>query len=310
MPLPLRRFVLALALAGAAACTPSASEGSGASASPPTPTPPADEVPMTDTSPDPAAPAVPEPARPGVKPEQVKLGERVQVPRQALYGAGVVRPAAAAELGALGLPASAELPALVVLATEHPSLPPPELQVRDRGGQAVLVLTWLAYDAASGPLPEVAEVTYAWTVSGASPRWLLLRKAASADGLLAGLAAERGPDTHASPLALTSGSGPAVSLEPGYLERGPDGFFAQYGQPRPAGVADRDVALAAVRATASGKRATAMEATALASGGVRLRLTLPVDPGLPVWGPRAGDELAIFTMPLPPGTHEWLLELQ
>jgi hypothetical protein len=258
--------------------------------------------------PDPAAPAEPEPPR--VEPSAVKLGERAKVPRQDLYGVGLVRPAAAAELGTLGLPAAGELPALVVLATEHPNLAPPELQVRARDGQAALVLTWLEYDPMSGPLPEVAEVTYAWTVSGALPRWLVLRKTSVAGGLLAELAAEAGPaGPRSAAVSLTSASGPAVLLDPAYLVRGTDGFFAQYGQPRPAGLGD-GLALAAVRPTASGRKATAMQTLPLAGGGARVRITVPLDPGLPVWGPRAGDELAAFSSPLPQGAFEWLLELQ
>ena len=283
------------------ACTPSNGDGTAPTASPPAP----QEVSMSDAPPDPPAPA-----EPVVAPSAVRLGARTKATRQPLYGAGLVRPATAADLGALGLPADGELPVLVVLATEHPSLAPPELQVKDRDGRgAALVLTWLEHDLMSGPLPEVAEVTYAWAVSGALPRWLVLRKAATADGLSAALAAEAGPGTLAAAVPLASATGPAVSLEPSYLVRGTDGFFAQYGVPRPAGVGD-GLALAAVRPTASGRKATAMEALPLAGGGARVRITVPLDPGLPVWGPRAGDELATFSSPLPQGAFEWLLELQ
>jgi hypothetical protein len=240
----------------------------------------------------------------------VELGERAKVPRRDLYGVGLVKPTVVADLAALGLPrGGADVPALVVLATEHPNLPPPELLVKDRGGQAVLVLTWLEPDPMQA-LPEVAEVTYAWTVSGAMPRWVVLRKAADAAGTTAELAGEAAsPGTPTAALAISSATGPAVSLDPAYILRGTDGFFAQYGQPRPPGLGD-GLALAAVRATASGRKATAMEALPLLGGGVRMRVTLPLDAGLPVWGPRAGDELAVFSSPLPQGACEWLLELQ
>lgn len=298
MPSCLRSLVLVLATA--IACTPTATEGT-TSAPPPAPSAAPEEVPMTQASSDPPVSVV--------APSSVKVGERAMVPRRDLYGVGLVRPATASELGVLGVPAAGDVPALVVLATEHPDVAPPELQVRDRGGQAALVLTWLARDPMNGAMDEVAEVTYAWTVSGALPRWLVLRKTTEAARMTAELAAEAGPGTPASTHALASATGPAVSLEPSYIVRGTDGFFAQYGQPRPPGVGD-GLVLAAVRPTASGRKATAMEAIPLAGGGARVRLTVPIDPGLPVWGPRAGDELATFSSPLPQGAFEWLLELQ
>jgi hypothetical protein len=244
-----------------------------------------------------------------VAPSAVKVSERIGVPRQNLYGVGLLRPAAAADLAAVRLPAPGVVPKLVVLATEHPSLTPPTLQVRNRGGQAALVLTWLEYDIMGAPLPEVAPVTYAWTVDGALPRWLVLRKVADAAGMSADLALERGAATPANATTLASATGPAVSLDPAYLVRGTDDFFAQYGLPRPPGLPD-GLALAAVRPTASGRKATAMEALPLVGGGTRLRLTVPLDQGPPVWGPRAGDEIAVFSLPLPRGAHEWLLQLQ
>jgi len=240
--------------------------------------------------------------------EVPRVGARERVARQALYGAGLLRVSGPADLAGVGLHGAGPGTSWVVLATEHPSLTPPELVARDLDGQPVLVLTWLEYDVMQGPLPEVAEITYGFPVEG-PVHALVLRKVQQAADLSAPLRTAAGPGTPAHRLTFDAPSGPGVSYEPSYITRGAQGFFAQFGQGVPAGVQDPAL-IAAVRTTASGRDAREMRAIPLSGGGVRVELTLPIDAGSPIWGPRKAGHVVAFTSPAPSGYHEWLLAIE
>jgi hypothetical protein len=238
------------------------------------------------------------------------VGERQEVYRQALYGMGVLRPTGPEDVAALGLASPATLPTLVVLATEHPHLPPPRLVLQELGGELTLVLSWLEYDPLlKGRLPEVADVTYAWPIQGPIPRLLVIRKVPQEDAMAAALSEIMGPESTARSLSLTATEGPGVSLDPSFFSLGVELFFGQYGQSKPAGLAD-SLLLVGLRPTASGRAGRALGAAPLKGGGVRVRVAVPLDPGLPIWGPRVADRVDVFAFPYPGGRYEWLLELE
>jgi len=172
------------------------------------------------------------------------------------------------------------------------------------------VLSWLEYDpSVTGPLPEVADVTYAWPIQGAAPRHLAIRKVKGEHALDAPLTEAIGPESPARILSLKPAVGPGVSLDPAFLNRGVDLFFAQYELPKPPDLAD-PLILAGIRPTAGGRSGRALGALLLKGGGIRVRMAVPVDAGLPVWGPRAADRVDLFAFKSAKGACEWLIDLE
>ncbi|MCA9705262.1 MAG: hypothetical protein KDK70_05375, partial [Myxococcales bacterium] len=135
---------LALAALVLAGCTSASSESASLPPQAVQAEPQAPEVAVTDEKPPSAGPGAGPSAGPSggpgvVAPAAVTVGERSLVPRQGIHGVALWQPAALEELATAGLPSEGAIPALMVLATEHPSVTPPSLTVQDRGGEAVLV---------------------------------------------------------------------------------------------------------------------------------------------------------------------------
>lgn len=238
------------------------------------------------------------------------VGERQEAYRQALYGVGVLRPNGPDDLTALGLKSPEALPTLVVFATEHPHLPPPCLVAQEFQGKPAILLSWMECDpAASGGIFEVAPVTYAWTIEGSAPRLLVIRKIQHDDALDMPLAESSGQEAPGQSFSFKTTEGPGVSLDPAYINRGVELFFAQYGQSPPIGIGD-PIILVGIRPTVNGRPGRALGATPIKGGGVRVRLVVPIDQGLPIWGPRVADRVDIFAFKTRGGTCEWLLELE
>jgi hypothetical protein len=238
------------------------------------------------------------------------VGERQEVHGQALYGAGVLRPQGPEELIAIGMEVPKMLPSLVVFAMEHPDVPPPLLVLQEVDGYPALILSWQECDPfAYGGIFEVAPITYAWAVEGPAPRLLAITTVPCGEVSNVCLAEPGGPEIAGQQMSLDATQGPGVCLDPAYITRGADTFFEQYGLPKPEELTD-PLTLAGIQPTASGRSGRFLGAVPLKDGGLRVRLAVPVDPGLPVWGPRATDRVDVFVMTNPGGKWEWFLELE
>lgn len=216
-------------------------------------------------------------------------------------GVAVIRPRGSDDISALGLSGDVRL---VVLAQEHPDQMPPELTRQRLAGEDVLVLSWLAKDGWT--MSAAADVVYAWAVD-VDTRLLAVRVVTSPEDLTAPLAPITGVGTPVT--GTVTAEGPDVFLDPAYLRVGIGQLFqAGYGiAPAPV---DDGCAVAIVRSTASGRSARAL-GTDLLADGARARLAVPIDAGLPAWGPREGTERVVLGFPSARrGRTEWLLELE